>query len=193
MDGYRKRTLKKREAIIQAGERLFTSNGVDRTKMKDIAREASVSPVTIYNYFGSKQRVLYEVLRRQFEAMTKTFENIVYDSSKAFKEKLEELLMFEFELVDSLPDDLLDAFYAPGDEEMERLIEWYSENRTTVGLQHLIREGKKEGAVAPSMSETSVMTYIELFKNVRKLPAARDKATLKDLMHMFFYGLNGKR
>ena len=47
--------LKKKQAIIQAALQLFKEKGFKETSIKSIAEVAEVSPVSIYNYFGSKE------------------------------------------------------------------------------------------------------------------------------------------
>ena len=54
MNQYQKTTEKKKQAIIQAALRLFKEKGFKETSIKSIAEAAEVSPVSIYNYFGSK-------------------------------------------------------------------------------------------------------------------------------------------
>ncbi len=193
MDGFLARAKHKRKAIIDAAEKMFASKGYRATTMKGVAREAVVSPVTIYNYFGSKERLLYEVAKRLFEKYAKRFETIVYDSSLAFKDKMEAVLKFELDMLDEIHDDLLKMLYTKESKSLRELGKWYTENRTLVGMQHLIREGKKEGAVASFIDEESLMAYIELFRGISELDIRHDKKRLKDLMHMFFYGIGGKR
>jgi AcrR family transcriptional regulator len=52
---------RRRQQIIAASRRVFTAKGFSRTTVKDIAREAELSPGTIYIYFKSKDE-LYAVL-----------------------------------------------------------------------------------------------------------------------------------
>lgn len=47
----------KAEAIIAAGEKLFSRFGYRRTSMDDIAREAGVAKGTLYLYFDGKAAV----------------------------------------------------------------------------------------------------------------------------------------
>lgn len=48
-----------REAIYQAARRLFSERGFDRVTVAEVAREANVSEVTVFNYFPSKEDLFY--------------------------------------------------------------------------------------------------------------------------------------
>lgn len=55
----------KLDFILDAAKKMFGRYGVEKTTMDEIARMARVAKATIYNYFGSKDRVYMEVLRRE--------------------------------------------------------------------------------------------------------------------------------
>jgi len=54
----------RREAIAQAGMTLFVEKGFNKTRMEDIAAAVNMSGQTVFNYFPSKQMILFEFLRR---------------------------------------------------------------------------------------------------------------------------------
>jgi AcrR family transcriptional regulator len=60
--GRRARAQRTREEIADVARRLFEENGYARTTVIDVAREARVSPETIYNAFGSKGGLLGAVI-----------------------------------------------------------------------------------------------------------------------------------
>lgn len=53
-----------REQILDAAERLFARRGFTRTTIKQIGREAGVNSALLYYYFGGKEQLYHEVLRR---------------------------------------------------------------------------------------------------------------------------------
>ncbi len=55
----------KAESILNAAKKLFGRYGLQKTSLDEIARVARVAKATIYNYFGSKDRVYLAVLRRE--------------------------------------------------------------------------------------------------------------------------------
>jgi AcrR family transcriptional regulator len=54
-----RKKLQTRAALTKAAIELFTANGYDATTVEDIAARAEVSPMTFFNYFGSKDAVLF--------------------------------------------------------------------------------------------------------------------------------------
>ena len=59
----RVRDQDKQQRIKEAMVRLFLREGIDGTSISKIAKEACVSPATIYVYYDSKEEMLAEVFR----------------------------------------------------------------------------------------------------------------------------------
>ena len=55
----------KAESILDTAKKMFGRYGLQKTTLDEIARMARVAKATIYNYFGSKDCVYLEVLRRE--------------------------------------------------------------------------------------------------------------------------------
>lgn len=55
-----------RDLILDAAEALFAEQGFDSTTIKQIGARANANPALIYYYFGSKDTLYREVLRRLF-------------------------------------------------------------------------------------------------------------------------------
>jgi AcrR family transcriptional regulator len=64
-DGRHRRPAEEREAqIIDAAFTAFAANGLDETRLEDIARLAGVAKGTIYLYFPNKEALFREMIRR---------------------------------------------------------------------------------------------------------------------------------
>jgi len=61
----------KAESILNTAKKMFGRYGLKKTTLDEIARMARVAKATIYNYFGSKDRVYLEVLRREVNEIVK--------------------------------------------------------------------------------------------------------------------------
>jgi len=57
----------KLDAILDTAKNMFARYGLRKTSLDEVARMARVAKATIYNYFGSKDHVYLEVLRREMD------------------------------------------------------------------------------------------------------------------------------
>lgn len=68
-----------REAILDAAERVFLSDGFQSAKMVDVAESTGVSVGTLYNYFDSKEAVFQALVERHriryFDMLCAPFEH----------------------------------------------------------------------------------------------------------------------
>jgi len=62
---------RRRSDIRAAGTRLFTERGYAATSMEAIAELAEVGIATVYNYFGTKGRLLADILQTDFDLLFK--------------------------------------------------------------------------------------------------------------------------
>jgi len=72
-NGFARRRENKKRDIIAAARRLFFSSTPKNVTIAELAREAKVSQVSIYNFFGSKENVIREVF---FAYMNEAFETL---------------------------------------------------------------------------------------------------------------------
>jgi AcrR family transcriptional regulator len=57
-----------RQLILRAARRLFAQKGMEESTIRDIAREAGVSPASVVVHFKSKTALLEEALNRDIES-----------------------------------------------------------------------------------------------------------------------------
>ena len=58
---------KQRILIMQKAQVLFWEKGYAETSMKDIANECGFRPANIYNFFESKEEILFSILKEEME------------------------------------------------------------------------------------------------------------------------------
>ena len=66
----------KREAVLQAAVRSFNEKGFHATSLDDVAAALNVTKPTIYHYFGSKDEILFECVRRGLDAIHAAAETV---------------------------------------------------------------------------------------------------------------------
>jgi AcrR family transcriptional regulator len=93
---------KNRQAIIEAGIRIFIDKGVSETTVRDIIRSTGLASGTFYNYFNSKEEVLVAI----FDDFAKEIGKSVRDENvqpESFEEFLRIKLTRFFKFVSSKP------------------------------------------------------------------------------------------
>ncbi|MBW1701703.1 MAG: TetR/AcrR family transcriptional regulator [Deltaproteobacteria bacterium] len=67
----------KLESILDTAKKMFARYGLQKTTLDEVARMARVAKATIYNYFGSKDQVYLEVLRREMDEIVEKISSSV--------------------------------------------------------------------------------------------------------------------
>ena len=67
----------KLDSILDTAKKMFARYGLQKTTLEEVARMARVAKATIYNYFGSKDQVYLEVLRREMDEMVEKISSAV--------------------------------------------------------------------------------------------------------------------
>ncbi|WP_436516050.1 TetR/AcrR family transcriptional regulator [Ekhidna sp. To15] len=80
--------MEAKEKILNSAEELFIQYGIRSVTMDDVAREASMSKKTLYQYFDNKDGLVSEVALNHFEKETKEFEEIYGQSNDSIHEIL---------------------------------------------------------------------------------------------------------
>ena len=76
-DGRMRRSEESRARILASATKIFAEKGPDGARIDEIAEDSGINKQMIYTYFGSKEDLYIEVLRRNYE-------NIFNSCKKAF-------------------------------------------------------------------------------------------------------------
>jgi AcrR family transcriptional regulator len=191
MDGYQRRTEKKKENIRQAALELFSIYGVEKVSISEIAKKANVSPVSIYNYFGSKEELSKSVIEEFMKSQFEDFEKLLLTETP-FPQKVEKILFDKNEVATKMGTEFLKSITDPS---LQGFIEEFTNIKAIPMLLELIEQGRKEGYVNPHISSEAIMLYIHIFNEATASPEIllnSSKEALLELGHLFFYGLLGK-
>ncbi|MCV4231756.1 TetR/AcrR family transcriptional regulator [Virgibacillus sp. LDC1] len=191
MNGYQLRTEKKKEQIMKTTFDLISKYGVDKTSITEISKHARVSPVSIYNYFGSKEELVRMTFVEYMSKIMNEYESLL-DKPIPFQEKLELLLGARMNSVDQINADLIQISHEPS---VRELIETFYKERTIPFFVKLIEQGKQEWVIDPEISIEAALFFIQVFKEALARPGFITQASptmLRDIDRLFYYGLIGK-
>jgi len=101
----------RREHIAKCAAHVFVKKGYDRTSVREIAVACNMGMGTLYRYIGSKEDILYIVIRDGLSRYVNFYENVI---GKLVKNKPDEALRLAideyYRMVDSSQDLMLFAF-----------------------------------------------------------------------------------
>ena len=93
----------KRESIIQASLKLFSSNGFHKTTIPDIAKVLGMSVGNLYNYFKSKDILAKEIIKYTSEVLGHEIKEVnLLDISS--KEKIHKIVELYFKMAQEKPE-----------------------------------------------------------------------------------------
>lgn len=89
---------KTKEKIIQSAVELIVQKGYKNSTLRDIAKEAGVSNPTIYNYFATKEKLLYAYVELKHKQSIEILYDIEDFHTYTLREQLQTLIETELEL-----------------------------------------------------------------------------------------------
>ncbi|MBY6036492.1 TetR/AcrR family transcriptional regulator [Fictibacillus nanhaiensis] len=190
MNGYERRKIQKQTDIKKAAFTLFQKQGFKDIKIEDLAKEAGVSQVTIYNHFGSKEALFREVVkdytREQYE-----FHKELMESDLPFQEKMKAMILHKTKQVASIHPEALKEMLL-NDLELREYFADFQKKYSAPMILKGIKEAQQKGEINPDLSEQAIVIYIQLFNNdmlISQITAPNGKKLAADIFHMFLYGL----
>lgn len=193
MNQYQKTTEKKKQAIIQAALRLFKEKGFKGTSIKSIADVAEVSPVSIYNYFGSKDNLVALCVNDLFEEITQQAEDIL-KSNLAFNTKLDQALdLCQEKMSQQISDYFQDKTVR--DPAFSSLLTKAITAKKRDIYRTYINLGKEEGLIARDLSTELILNVMDALNGVGNQLAHSDNSEtdVKQIHQIFLYGILGKK
>lgn len=151
----RKKGALQRELIIAESSTLFWEQGYAETSMRDIAGACGFRPANIYNFFESKEAILYEILSQELQEVVTPIQHLRDDGGVSPAEALRLMIANHVRLTlgekssSKLLYDVGLKNLSPGNrKKIIRLRDEYDE----IG-EAIIRRGKKAGVFAKDVDE----------------------------------------
>ena len=193
MNQYQKTTKKKKQAIIQAALQLFKEKGFKDTSIKAIAEVAEVSPVSIYNYFGSKDNLVTLCVDDLFEEITQKAEDIL-NSHLDFQTKLDQAFdLCQEKMSQQISDYFQDKMVK--DPALSSLLTKAITAKKRDIYRAYIELGKKEGLIAEDLSTELVLNVMDALNGMGNQLAHSDnlETEVEQIHSIFLYGIFGQK
>lgn len=102
---------KRRQQIMAAAKRVFSSKGFKRTTIEDIAKEAELSPGTLYLYFKNKDDLYASLSLRILQYLLIRMEHVISERGSSVLQKMEALKHAMYDVYEFDPLILLNMFH----------------------------------------------------------------------------------
>ncbi|MBI2869472.1 MAG: TetR/AcrR family transcriptional regulator [Chloroflexi bacterium] len=190
-------TTAKRGRILASAIRLWRqTHNINKVSLEDIAREAGVSPTTVYNNFGTRDGLVRETVKHLTEAMIDQ-QRAVVKSDVPFPVKMQGLLAVKMAAIQDMQADLLDRF--SNDPVVSRFLDQIYEVELKPMMAEIISDGKRQGYIRPDLPDEVVMLYLDMMKAGGAACAAQlqrvagEPRLMQALTDIFYYGLFQKK
>ncbi len=196
MDGFQRRREQKKESIRRAALDLFAVHGMKKVSVSDVARRAGVSPVTIYNHYGSKQGLAHDAARWVLTAPEEDYAAII-GSDRPFLERWQRLPLEKNELRHLYNGELLRATVSEYPAVPE-FVEQEMQPRLMRLMTDFFEEGKREGILRPHLTWESIGIVTQMGRSLATTnpePYTRlvqDDRLYADFSRLLLYGMVGE-
>ena len=162
--------VESRTRLLDAGRRLFASQGYYACKVGDIAREAGMSQGNVYWYFASKEEILQAILAEGFGAI-EVMTSEVADTAGTARAKLDLLVTRTLDLYREHADftRILGTLMGHGGQELVTSLGFNMQaigGRYHANLARVFDQARREDAVADIESNVLVLFYFSLFNGL---------------------------
>jgi AcrR family transcriptional regulator len=201
MNGFTRRKEQSKEDIRKAAWQLFSQFGVEKVSIVDIAHKAGVSQATIYNNFGSKEKLAREFVTSVVDQLVNRVQEVLAPD-RPYLEKVKAFIKFLSDIMSQeRPSEANSTVFTSSsdlqnDPEIKEIRDSAQEKMTNL-LLGLVQEGKKQGQIQGELSEEAYRIYFKLFMDIFTAPQLQhrfyhDPKLVQDMGSLMIYGLNGQ-
>ncbi|HEY4662944.1 MAG TPA: TetR/AcrR family transcriptional regulator [Candidatus Humimicrobiaceae bacterium] len=161
MNGFERRRQQKKDSILKAAKELFNQYGYNKVTIAEIAQKASVSQVSIYNFFKSKENLKQVLLKKLLNDSFLGIKQIM-GSQVSIKIKFEKLFSFKINFLKDLINHFRPKYIESNihEEKAAEEINKKIENQ----IYDLVEDGKKEGLLDNSVSTQAISIFLEIIQ-----------------------------
>src|ERR1700758_4208411 len=155
----------RRDAILDAAQRLILSNGYERLTIQNILEDLQISKGAFYHYFDSKPAVVEALTERLVDDSERALARIAEDAELGAAEKLQ---LFFAEIIrwksarQNLMVAMLPVWYAPDNLAFRMLVDRATAKRLAPLLSVIVRQGVDEHRFTTSHPEQAGAIIVAL-------------------------------
>ena len=163
---------RRRQQIIVAAKRVFSEKGYSKSTMEDIAREAELSPGTLYLYFKNKDELYASLSLRILQYLNIRLEDVKKEKDIKPRQKIVAIKEALFDVYQFDPMILINMFHLQSSETLKNLSSPLLENIT-------------------ELSRNSLAILAEIFKDDtgQDIFASHRPAAIADIVWSLFTGV----
>jgi len=163
---------RRRQQIIVAAKRVFSEGGFSKTTMEDIAREAELSPGTLYLYFKNKDELYASLSLRILQYMNIRLEDVKKEKDSNPEQKIDSIKEALYDVYQFDPAILINMFHLQSSETLKNLSSPLLDNIS-------------------ELSRNSLQILADIFKNSsdRNTVLTRQPSAVADIVWSLFTGV----
>lgn len=179
MNGFERRTEKKRHHILNVAQSLLIERGIKDVNILDIAEKAKVSHVTIYHYWGHKQGLVDAVMEKTLHEVSSQAIEIL-DQAQTFEDGLDRVLNFEATRFDHYEPSFKEAVIAFEKSQIGR-----DNTQISDSLRRFMTLAPESPIPVRPFSDETIRVFVYLFRYL-KTHGFLDNPVVKEEITAFF-------
>ena len=112
---------RRRQQIMVAAKRVFTDKGFNKATMEDIAKEADLSPGTLYLYFKNKDELYASLSLRILQYLLMRLEHVTGEANLTSQQRIDALKEAMVDVYEFDPLILINMFHLQSSESLQNL------------------------------------------------------------------------
>lgn len=188
---------RRRQQIMVAAKRVFSENGFNKATMEDIAKEAELSPGTLYLYFKNKDELYASLTLRVLQYMNIRLNQIEGENELSTGERIQSLKKALMDVYEFDPLSLINMFHLQSSETLNNLSSELIDDikdlstKSIRAVADIFESGIKEGAfidkhpIALADIFWSLFSGVILWEETKKVVYQQDGA-LEQMLNTAF-------
>lgn len=163
---------RRRQQIIVAAKRVFSDKGFNKATMEDIAKEAELSPGTLYLYFKNKEELYASLSLRILQYLHIRVAHVNKEYALDPIQKLDALIEAMYDVYDFDPLIIINMFHLQSSETLKNLSEELLDeiktlSKTSIGaIAAIFKEGIDHGVIQNRHPNALADIFWSLFSGV---------------------------